>query len=136
MHKRVVFGNRVLPYLLVLPQMVVTLVFFIWPAGQALLQSFLLQDAFGLSTRFVWLENFRRLFGDHLYVEALRVTLVFSTCTAALALSAALLLAVMADRVVKGARAYKTLLMAPYAIAPVVAGVLWLFMFNPTVGVV
>jgi len=135
-HKRVVFRNRVLPYVLVAPQLVVTFVFFVWPAGQALLQSLLLQDAFGLSTRFVWFENFERLFSDAYYLQAFRVTVIFSTATAALALGVALLLAVMADRVVRGAVGYKTLLMAPYAIAPVVAGVLWLFMFNPTVGIV
>jgi sn-glycerol 3-phosphate transport system permease protein len=126
----------VLPYVLVAPQLAITLVFFIWPAGQALFQSLLLQDAFGLSTRFVWFENFERLFSDAYYLQAFRVTVIFSTATAALALGAALLLAVMADRVVRGAVGYKTLLMAPYAIAPVVAGVLWLFMFNPTVGIV
>ena len=135
-HKRVVFRNRVLPYVLVAPQLVVTLVFFIWPAGQALFQSLLLQDAFGLSTRFVWFENFERLVRDPYYLQAFRVTIIFSTATAALALGAALLLAVMTDRVVHGGGAYKTLLMAPYAIAPVVAGVVWLFMFNPTVGTV
>ena len=136
MHKRVVFRNRVLPYLLVAPQLAITLVFFIWPAGQALFQSFLLQDAFGLTTRFVWFENFERLFGDAYYLKSFRVTLVFSVATAALALGAALLLAVMADRVLRGSAGYKTLLMAPYAIAPVVAGVLWLFMFNPSVGII
>jgi sn-glycerol 3-phosphate transport system permease protein len=135
-HKRVVFRNRVLPYVLLAPQLVITLVFFIWPAGQALLQSLLLQDAFGLSTRFVWFENFERLFGDAHYVHSFRVTLAFSAATATLALGAALLLAVMADDVIRGAVGYKTLLMAPYAIAPVVAGVLWLFLFNPTVGIV
>jgi sn-glycerol 3-phosphate transport system permease protein len=135
-HKRVVFRNRALPYLLVAPQLVITVVFFIWPAAQALLQSLLLQDAFGLSTRFVGLENFQRLFADEHYLQAFRVTLAFSAATAVLALGAALLLAVMADRVIRGAVGYKTLLMAPYAIAPVVAGVLWLFMFNPSVGVV
>jgi sn-glycerol 3-phosphate transport system permease protein len=135
-HKRVVFGNRGLPYLLVAPQMIITLVFFIWPAGQAVVQSVLLQDAFGLSTRFVWFENFERLFQDAYYLQAFRVTVIFSATTALLALGAGLLLAVMADRVVRGAVGYKTLLMAPYAIAPVVAGVLWLFMFNPTVGIV
>jgi sn-glycerol 3-phosphate transport system permease protein len=135
-HKRVVFRNRVLPYLLVAPQMIITLVFFIWPAGQALFQSLLIQDAFGLSTRFVWFENFERLFHDSYYLQAFRVTIIFSAATAGLALSAALLLAVMADRVIRGAVAYKTLLVAPYAIAPVVAGVLWLFMFNPTVGII
>jgi len=135
-HKRVVFRNRVLPYLLVAPQLVVTLVFFIWPAGQALFQSFLLQDAFGLSTRFVWFENFSRLLGDAYYLQSFRVTIIFSAATAGLALAAALLLAVMADRVIRGAVGYKTLLMAPYAIAPVVAGILWLFLFNPTVGII
>jgi len=93
-HKRVVFRSRALPYLLVAPQMIITLVFFIWPAGQAILQSLLLQDAFGLSTRFVGLENFERLFGDAYYLQAFRVTVIFSVTTAALALGAALLLAV------------------------------------------
>jgi sn-glycerol 3-phosphate transport system permease protein len=136
MHKRVTFRGRILPYLLVTPQLVITLVFFVWPAGQAIVQSVLLQDAFGLSTRFVWLENFERLFTDPNYLSTLQVTALFSVATAGLALASALLLAVMADRVLKGAVGYKTLLMAPYAIAPVVAGVLWLFMFNPTVGIV
>jgi sn-glycerol 3-phosphate transport system permease protein len=135
-HKRVVFRSRVLPYLLVAPQMLVTLVFFIWPAGQMLVQSVLLQDAFGLSTQFVWFENFERLFKDAYYLQAFRVTVIFAGVTAALSLGVALLLAVMADRVLHGAATYKMLLMAPYAIAPVVAGVLWLFMFNPTVGIV
>jgi sn-glycerol 3-phosphate transport system permease protein len=135
-HKRVVFRNRVLPYVLVAPQMIITLVFFIWPAGQMLVQSVLLQDAFGLSTQFVGLENFARLFADPYYLNAFRVTVIFSSATAGLALGAGLLFAVMADRVVRGAAGYRTLLMTPYAIAPVVAGVLWLFMFDPTVGVV
>jgi sn-glycerol 3-phosphate transport system permease protein len=116
--------------------MIITLVFFIWPAGQALFQSLLIQDAFGLSTQFVWFENFERLFADAYYLNAFRVTVIFSIATAGLALAAALLLAVMADRAIRGSGGYKTLLMAPYAIAPVVAGVLWLFMFNPTVGII
>jgi sn-glycerol 3-phosphate transport system permease protein len=135
-HKRVVFGSRTLPYLLVAPQMFITLVFFIWPAGQVLVQSVLLQDAFGLSTQFVWLENFSRLFADPYYLQSFRVTVIFSTATAGLSLGVALLFAVMADRVLRGARSYKMLLMTPYAIAPVVSGVLWLFMFNPTVGII
>jgi sn-glycerol 3-phosphate transport system permease protein len=135
-HKRVVFRNRVLPYLLVAPQLVITFVFFIWPAGQALFQSLLLEDAFGLSTRFVWFENFERLFGDAHYLHSFWVTVIFGTATAGLALGGALLLAVMTDRVIRGSVGYKTLLMTPYAIAPVVAGVLWLFMFNPTVGII
>ena len=116
--------------------MLITLIFFIWPAGQMLVQSVLLQDAFGLSTQFVWLENFSRLFADPYYLQAFRVTVIFSATTAGLSLGVALLFAVMADRVLHGARSYKMLLMAPYAIAPVIAGVLWLFMFNPTVGIV
>src|SRR5262245_2585684 len=136
MHKRVVFQHRGLPYLLVAPQLVITLVFFIWPAGQALFQSVLLQDAFGLSTQFVWFENFQRLFADPNYLHAVWVTVVFVAATVGLAMASALLLAAMADRVGRGAIVYKTLLMCPYAIAPAAAGVLWLFLFHPTVGIV
>ncbi len=136
MHKRVVFQHRLLPYLLVAPQLLITFVFFIWPAGQALVQSVLLEDAFGLSTRFVWLENFKRLFADPTYLNAGRVTVVFALATAALAMSLALLLAAMTDRVIKGATGYRTLLVCPYAVAPAIAGVLWLFMFSPVVGIV
>ncbi len=131
-----VFRGRVLPYLLVAPQLVITLVFFVWPAGQALVQSVLLQDAFGLSTRFVWLENFERLLADSNYLHSFQVTVVFSLATSVFALGLALLLAVMADRVIAGAVGYTTILVAPYAVAPAVAGVLWLFMFHPTVGIV
>jgi sn-glycerol 3-phosphate transport system permease protein len=134
-HKRVVFQHRFLPYLLIAPQLLITFVFFIWPAAQALLQSVLLEDAFGLSTRFVWWENFARLFGDPNYLNAARVTLVFAAATASLAMCGGLLLATMADRIFKGATGYRTLLMSPYAVAPAVAGVLWLFMFNPVVGI-
>ena len=116
--------------------MVITLVFFIWPASQALWQSMLVQDAFGLSTEFVWFENFELLFNDPAYLHSFGVTLVFSAAVAFLGLSTALLLAVMADRVVRGATLYKTLLIWPYAVAPAVVGVLWLFMLNPTIGMV
>jgi sn-glycerol 3-phosphate transport system permease protein len=134
--RRGVFPHRVLPYLLVAPQIAVTLVFFFWPASQALWQSVLIQDAFGLSTRFAGLDNFRAILGDPDYLHAFGVTAVFSGAVSALALGSALLLALMADRVVRGARAYRTLLIWPYAVAPAVAGVLWLFLFNPTVGLV
>jgi sn-glycerol 3-phosphate transport system permease protein len=136
MHKRVVFRHRALPYVLVAPQLGITLVFFVWPAGQALVQSVLLQDAFGLSTQLVWLDNFKRLFADPNYLLALRVTVVFVLATVGLAMASALLLAAMADRVGRGAVVYQTLLICPYAIAPAVAGVLWHFLFNPTVGIV
>jgi sn-glycerol 3-phosphate transport system permease protein len=136
MEKRAVFPHRVLPYVLLAPQIAVTLVFFFWPASQALYQSLLLQDAFGLSTRFAGLDNFRSLFADRDYLHALAVTAIFSAAVTALALTSALLLAVMADRVVRGSRVYRTLLVWPYAVAPAVAGVLWLFLFNPTLGIV
>ncbi|SOD91745.1 sn-glycerol-3-phosphate ABC transporter permease UgpA [Caenispirillum bisanense] len=135
MQKRVTFPSSPLPYLLVLPQVVVTLVFFIWPAGQALHQSLLREDAFGLSTEFVGLENFEDLFSSGEYLEVFGNTVVFSVATTALSMGFALLLAVMADRVVKGGSAYKTLLIWPYAVAPAIAGVLMWFLFNPSLGV-
>ncbi len=135
MEKRVVFRSRVLPYVFVAPQIAITLIFFVWPASQALYQSMLIEDPFGLSSRFVWFENFADLFAESRYLQSVRVTAVFSLSVALLALSAALFLAVQADRVIRGATAYKTLLIWPYAVAPAVAGVLFLFLFNPTVGV-
>ena len=136
MQKRVQFRSRTLPYLLLLPQIAITLIFFIWPALQALKQSVLLEDPFGLSTEFVWLDNFAAIFADESYLDSLGVTAVFSLSVALLALSLALFLAIQADRVLRGAMTYKTLLIWPYAVAPAVAGVLWLMLFNPTLGVV
>jgi len=136
MEKRVRFRSAWLPWLLVAPQLAVVLVFFFWPAAQALYQSVLQQDAFGLSTEFVGLANFERLFADPSYVESFKVTALFSFLVAAVGLVIALLLAVMANRVLRGASVYKTLLIWPYAVAPVVAGVLWLFMFASPYGVV
>jgi sn-glycerol 3-phosphate transport system permease protein len=135
LEKRVVFKSAWLPYALVAPQLAITLVFFIWPASQALWQSMFIQDAFGLSTRFVGLDNFARLFADPGYLHSVRVTVVFSASVTFLALGVALLLAATADWIIRGALAYKTLLIWPYAVAPAVAGVLWGFMFNPTVGI-
>ena len=135
MEKRVVFKNRWLPYLLLTPQIVITLVFFIWPASQALKQSVYIEDPFGLSREFVWFENFIELFSDPHYLGSLKTTFIFSVSTSFLALSTALLFAVMADRVIKGAAVYKSALLWPYAVAPAVAGVLWLFMFSPTNGI-
>jgi sn-glycerol 3-phosphate transport system permease protein len=136
MQKRVTFRNPWLPYVLLAPQVIITLVFFIWPASQALFQSLLIEDPFGLRSEFVWLDNFEELFADPLYLDSLLVTVVFSVSTTALALSAGLLLAVMADRAVKGAALYKGALLWPYAVAPAVAGVLWLFLFSPANGIV
>ena len=136
MEKRVRFRGHWLPWLLVVPQLAIVAVFFFWPAGQALLQSVQEQDAFGQSVTFVGLDNFRRLLADPLYLQSFRITAVFSLLVAVIGLSVSLLLAVMADRVVRGARAYRTLLIWPYAVAPAVAGVLWMFMFASPMGVV
>jgi len=136
MEKRVRFRSWWLPWVLIAPQMAVVLVFFFWPAGKALYYSVLSQDAFGGSTQFVGAENFQRLWDDETYLASFKTTAIFSVLVAVLGLSIALLLAVMADRVVRGATIYKTLLIWPYAVAPAVAGVLWLFMFAPSVGIV
>ena len=137
MEKRVLFRSAWLPWLLIAPQMTIILVFFFWPAGQALRQSVLQQDAFGTTAAvFVCLENFRQLFSDPTYLASFKTTAVFSLLVASLGLLIALLLAVMANRVVRGAPVYKTLLIWPYAVAPVVAGVLWLMMFASPYGVV
>jgi sn-glycerol 3-phosphate transport system permease protein len=135
MIKRATFQGRALPYALLLPQIAITLVFFFWPAGQALVQSVLLEDAFGLSTKFVWLDNFERVFSDPYYLNSMRLTAVFTVTSCVIAMAVSLLLATMADRVIRGAGIYKTLLIWPYAVAPALAGVLWGFMFNPTIGV-
>ena len=133
--KKVTFRHRWLPYALVAPQILITLVFFIWPASQALYQSVLRQDAFGLRTEFVGLANFARLFADPLYLESFFTTVWFSALVASSSMLVALVLAVMADRVVRQATAYRTLLIWPYAVAPAIAGVLWWFLFNPTIGI-
>jgi sn-glycerol 3-phosphate transport system permease protein len=134
--ERAVFGSRLLPCGLLLPQVAITIVFFYWPASQAVWQSFLVQDAFGLKTEFVWLENYRDLFGQPAYYRSLVNTAVFSTAVTALSLSSALLLAVMADKQIRGGAVYRTLLIWPYAVAPAVAGVLWMFMFHPSLGAI
>ena len=135
MLKRVHFNTSPLPYLLVLPQIAVTLVFFIWPALQALYQSLLIEDAFGLGSEFVWFENFEELFNDPYYLSSFSTTAWFSCLVAISSLLLALLLAVMADRAVRGSSTYRTLLIWPYAVAPAVAGALWVFMFDPTLGI-
>ena len=136
MEKRVVFRSAWLPYLLVAPQIAITLVFFFWPAAQAVWYSFHLQDAFGLKTQFVGLQNFLFLFRDGKYLASFKVTALFSVLVAFAGIAISLLLAAMADRVLKGALAYKTLLIWPYAVAPAVAGVLWAFMLAPSIGIV
>jgi len=136
MERRVVFPGRLFPVLLLGPQLAVTFVFFFWPAGQAVLQSVQHGDAFGLSTRFAGLENFASVLGDPLYLASVEVTGIFSAAVAVLALAPGLLFAVMADKVMRGAAFYQTVLLLPYAVAPAIAGVLWLFLFNPSAGIV
>ena len=135
MEKRVVFRSAWLPYALLAPQIAITLVFFFWPAAQAIWFSFQLQDAFGLKTEFVGLRNFNDLFRDSHYLDSFQVTAIFSVLVATFGIGISLMLATMADRVVRGALAYKTLLIWPYAVAPAVAGVLWAFLFAPSIGI-
>lgn len=135
MEKRVVFHNRFLPYLLIAPQIAITVIFFFWPASQAVVQSVLREDAFGTSSYFVGLENFAALFEDDYYLNSFKITALFSTLVTTLGLGISLVLAVTADRLIRGATIYKTLLIWPYAVAPAVAGALWGFVFLPGPGV-
>ena len=132
--KRAIFRNQALPWFLLAPQLAVTFVFFLWPAAQAGWQSFLREDAFGLKTEFVGLENYGALFADPTYLNAATVTVVFSVSVAVLAMALSLVLALAVDRMLTTARAYTTLLVWPYAMAPAIAGLLWWFIFNPTIG--
>lgn len=135
MQRKVIFPNRWLPYMLLAPQLAVTLVFFIWPSAQAVMMAFQQQDPFGLAVQWVGLENFHAVLTDPAYYDSVVRTLVFSAAVTVLALVPALALAVAADALIRGRGAYTTGLMVPYSIAPAIAGVLWLFMFNPSIGV-
>ena len=133
--KRMTFSSRWLPYALLAPQVIITLIFFVWPASQALWQSLLRQDPFGLRTTFVWFRNFERLFADPTYVDSMKTTALFAIGTTLLSLSVSLLFAVMVNRMIRSRDLYTTFLVWPYAVAPAVAGVLWWFIFNPSVGI-
>ena len=136
MEKRVLFRSTWLPWVLLLPQLLIIGVFFFWPAAQAVLQSFQIEDAFGMSTEWVGLENFANLIDDPTYLNSFMRTALFSVLVAGLGIAISLILAIFADRIVRAAMLYKTLLIVPYAVAPVIAGVLWMFMFSPSLGVV
>ena len=136
MEKRVTFSGWLLPLCLIFPQLLISVVFFFYPASQAIWQSLFIPDPFGLSTQFVGLGNFEYLLSDPYYRTSFITTAVFSTLVTIVSMIPALFLAVMADRLIKGATTYRTLLIWPYAVAPAIAGVLWLFMFNTRVGVV
>lgn len=136
MEKRVLFRSKWLPWVLIAPQLLIISVFFFWPAAQAVLQSFQLEDAFGMSTEWVGLDNFRQLFADSSYLDSFKRTALFSVLVAGSGIVISLVLAIFADRIVRFAMVYKTLLIIPYAVAPVIAGVLWVFLFSPSIGVV
>ncbi|MEJ5029669.1 sn-glycerol-3-phosphate ABC transporter permease UgpA [Comamonas sp. MYb21] len=136
MEKRVLFRSKWLPWVLIAPQLLIIGIFFFWPAGQAVLQSFQMEDAFGMSTEWVGLENFRNLFADPTYLNSFKRTAMFSVLVAGAGIAISLVLAIFADRIVRFAMVYKTLLIVPYAVAPVIAGVLWVFLFSPSIGVV
>ena len=136
MEKRVLFRSAWLPWVLIAPQLAIIIVFFFWPAWQAVLQSFQMEDAFGLSTEWVGLQNFRQLIDDPSYLNSFQRTAFFSVLVAGIGIVLALVLAIFADRIVRAAMVYKTLLIVPYAVAPVIAGVLWVFLFSPSIGVV
>ncbi|HYP84879.1 sn-glycerol-3-phosphate ABC transporter permease UgpA [Variovorax sp.] len=136
MEKRVLFRSAWLPWLLIAPQMAIILVFFFWPASQAIVQSVQMEDAFGTSTEFVGLENFKTLFEDPAYIDSFKITALFSVLVAGIGIALSLMLAVFADRILRGGLFYKTFLIIPYAVAPAIAGVLWVFMFSPSIGVV
>ncbi|WP_209426551.1 sn-glycerol-3-phosphate ABC transporter permease UgpA [Pararhodobacter sp. SW119] len=135
--KRMTFSSWWLPYALLAPQVIVTVIFFIWPASQALFQSVYRQgDAFGIRPpTFIWFDNFKALFADSLYLNSLKVTFLFSVGTTLLSMGVALLFAVMVNRMIRSRDAYTTFLVWPYAVAPAIAGVLWWFIFNPSIGI-
>ena len=136
MIKRSIFSSRTLPYLLILPQIVITLTFFYWPAVQGLMQSVMLSDPFGQHSKFVWFDNFITLFTDPLYFQSIVRTLLFSIAVAAVSISLGLFIATMANRAFKAKALIRTMLVWPYAVAPAISGILWLFLLHPSYGVI
>ena len=136
MNQKIYYHNKLLAYLLIAPQILITLIFFIWPAAQALYQSFLVEDAFGLGSEFVWFENFIFLFEDEYYLDSFGRTALFSFLVAFVSMSFSLILAGFAERVIRGELIYKSLLIWPYAVAPVLAGTLWIMLFDPSLGLI
>jgi sn-glycerol 3-phosphate transport system permease protein len=134
--KRTIFPNKLLPYALLAPQLIITTIFFLWPAAQAVRSSFEREDPFGFRTTFIWFQNYTRLFADPGYLRAASNTAVFAVGVTILSMGVALLLAVAVNRLLRSGKFYTTLLVWPYAVAPIVAGILWWFMFNPTIGIV
>ena len=136
MYKRSIFSNRLLPYLLITPQVLITLSFFYWPALQGLIQSLMRSDPFGMHNTFVWFENFTNLFRDPLYLKSVVITLSFSAAVATVSISLGLFIASMANRALHFKEVIRTLLVWPYAVAPAISGILWLFLLHPSYGIV
>ncbi|PIE60923.1 MAG: glycerol-3-phosphate transporter permease [Desulfobacterales bacterium] len=136
MIKRSFFKSRSLPYLLILPQILVTVTFFYWPAIQGVMQSFLLSDPFGRKSSFVWFYNYIELFTDPLYLKSIGITFIFSIATAAVSISLGLFIAAMANRALKAKALVRTMLIWPYAVAPAISGIMWLFLLHPSYGIV
>ncbi len=136
MIKRSTFKSGYLPYLLILPQILVTLTFFYWPAIQGLSQSFFLSDPFGRSSKFVWFYNYLELFTDPLYLKSIITTITFSLAVASVSITLGLFIATMANRALRATALVRTLLIWPYAVAPAISGILWLFLLHPSYGIV
>ena len=136
MLKRSTFKSSYLPYLLILPQIIITLTFFYWPAIQGLIQSFLLSDPFGQSSKFVWFYNYIEIFTDPLYLKSILITFTFSIAVASVSIGLGLFIATMANRALRAKALVRTLLIWPYAVAPAVSGILWLFLLHPSYGIV
>jgi len=136
MIKRSFFKSKYLPYLLIFPQIAVTLTFFYWPAVKGIIQSFLLSDPFGQRSRFVWFYNYIELFTDPLYLKSIDITIVFSMAVAIVSLSLGLFIAAMANRALRAKALVRTMLIWPYAVAPAISGILWLFLLHPSYGIV
>lgn len=134
--KRAIFTNKLLPYVLVFPQISIVAIFFLWPGFQAVILSLFREDAFGTRREFVGLENFANLFANESYINSIQVTAVFSIAVMAIVISLGLFFAVLADRAIRGSNFYTTMIIWPYAVAPAVSGVMWMFLFNPTIGII
>ena len=128
------FPQRWLPYLLLAPQLAITLVFFVWPTYDALSGAFYRADPFGLSKHFARLANFTTLFADQGYLHAFGVTALYAAATTLVSMGLGLLLAVLTDGLLRGHALFRTLFIWPYAVAPAIAGALWMFVFAPQVG--
>lgn len=136
MNKRPIFKNKLLPYLLLAPQLLITLIFFIWPAAKTMIFSVQAVDPFGNDSTFVGLDNFIEIFEDEHYLASFKTTIIFTFLVTSIGLTVSLFFAALVDYIVKAKTLYRTLFILPYAVAPAIAAVLWGFLFNPSFGIV